>query len=220
MDLLAFIHHADPTKVRIREREVREGEVSPLELTRGRVVSLAGVNDQGNQNKVVDEARNQNEGVLLMKRRREVDGANGSNHPPKKLRADHGTSGNIGVSTGGKSLAAIQELFEPSTLNVDVGVTVAATEPFVTSSVTLTQEREGGGPTDSITRPNLRTQKPAQRFVISSDSSHDSNANAVDDGVNSVVRSSILDPAILTTVVATTVVANTSAPVPRVGPEP
>ncbi|GJY95874.1 hypothetical protein Tco_0512235 [Tanacetum coccineum] len=48
MDLFAFIHHADPTKVQIWEREVREGEVPLLELTRGRVVPLAGVNEQGN----------------------------------------------------------------------------------------------------------------------------------------------------------------------------
>ncbi|GKG06358.1 hypothetical protein Tco_0326444, partial [Tanacetum coccineum] len=49
MDLFAFIHHVDPTKVRIGEREVKEGEVPLLELTRGRVVPLAGVNEQGNQ---------------------------------------------------------------------------------------------------------------------------------------------------------------------------
>ncbi|GKA35812.1 hypothetical protein Tco_0722303 [Tanacetum coccineum] len=47
MDLFAFIQHADPTKVRIREREVREGEVPLLELTRGHVIPLARVNDQG-----------------------------------------------------------------------------------------------------------------------------------------------------------------------------
>ncbi|GKB27823.1 hypothetical protein Tco_0867224, partial [Tanacetum coccineum] len=61
--------------------------------------------------------------------RKIVDGASGSGHPPKKLREDHGASGNIGASIGGKSLASIQELFEQSTLNVDVGVTTAATVP-------------------------------------------------------------------------------------------
>ncbi|GJX59382.1 hypothetical protein Tco_0290772 [Tanacetum coccineum] len=55
MDLVAFIHHADPTKVRIGEREVGEGEVSLLELTRGRVVPPAGVNEQGNQNEAVQD---------------------------------------------------------------------------------------------------------------------------------------------------------------------
>nr|GEZ43339.1 hypothetical protein [Tanacetum cinerariifolium] len=61
MDLFAFIHHSDPTKVRIGEREVGEGEVPFLELTRGRFVSLAGVNEQGNQNDDVEGARNQND---------------------------------------------------------------------------------------------------------------------------------------------------------------
>ncbi|GKA72948.1 hypothetical protein Tco_0779164 [Tanacetum coccineum] len=60
MDLFAFIRHADPTKVRIGGREVGEGEVQLLELTRGRVVPLAGVN-QGNQNEVVPDVDNQND---------------------------------------------------------------------------------------------------------------------------------------------------------------
>nr|GEY05722.1 hypothetical protein [Tanacetum cinerariifolium] len=50
IDLFAFINHADPTKVRIKERDVAKGEVLLLQLTRGRVVLLAGVNDQGNVN--------------------------------------------------------------------------------------------------------------------------------------------------------------------------
>ncbi|GJR71686.1 hypothetical protein Tco_0084051 [Tanacetum coccineum] len=69
------------------------------------------------------------------KKRRRADGASGSDHPPKKLREDHDTSGNVGPSTGEKSLAVIQELFERSTLNVKVGITAAATMPFVTYSV-------------------------------------------------------------------------------------
>nr|GFD45247.1 transposase (putative), gypsy type [Tanacetum cinerariifolium] len=50
IDLFAFIHHADPTKVQVRQRETKEGEVSLLELTRGRVVSLPDANDQGDAN--------------------------------------------------------------------------------------------------------------------------------------------------------------------------
>ncbi|GKF30967.1 hypothetical protein Tco_0100765, partial [Tanacetum coccineum] len=57
MDLFTFIHHADPTKVWIGEREVGEGEVLLLELTRSRVVPPAGVNEQGNQNEDVQDAR-------------------------------------------------------------------------------------------------------------------------------------------------------------------
>ncbi|GKC08350.1 hypothetical protein Tco_0999960 [Tanacetum coccineum] len=51
----------------------------------------------------------------VQKRMRKADGNSGSNHPPKKLKEDHGT-------------------FD------DVGVTAVATVPFVTSSVTPTLE--------------------------------------------------------------------------------
>ncbi|GKD69930.1 hypothetical protein Tco_1324020, partial [Tanacetum coccineum] len=138
MDFFAFINHADPTKVRIGEREVREGEVPLLESTRGRVVPLAGVNKQGSQNDdiqyagihVVNEegAADGQENLVdagivhienevpatvaekakgSRKKRKAAGGASGSNLPPKKLRADHGTSG-AGASTGGKSVVVLQ----------------------------------------------------------------------------------------------------------------
>ncbi|GKB09366.1 hypothetical protein Tco_0837678 [Tanacetum coccineum] len=217
MDFFAFIHHADPTKVRIGEREVREGEVSLLELTRGSVVLLVGVN-QGNVNGGV---------VMLwwrikLKRKRKIaDGASGSNHPPKKLREDHDTFGHVGASSSGKSLVAIQELFEESTLNVEVDVRAVATIPFVTSSVTPTPERRDGEPTNSISMANLRTQRPSERFVISLDTPHDSSANAADDEVTSIVRSSVPPPPLMTVAIATTIVTGaTFAPVLAVGTEP
>nr|GEV41866.1 hypothetical protein [Tanacetum cinerariifolium] len=217
MDLFAFIHHVDPTKVRIGEREVREGEVMLLELTRDRVVRLAGVNDQGGvdvQGVVNEEGGDvvvadqieesdhaiQDEGANIVriedeilvsatkrakgsrKKRKGVGGASGSGLPPKKLKANHGTSGAGAV----------------------------ATLLFVTSFVTPTPERGGEGATNSITGPNLRTQLPAERFVISLDSSHHSSTNVADVDVSSVARSSTLDPLVMTMVVATTVVADTS----------
>ncbi|GJZ48081.1 hypothetical protein Tco_0601913 [Tanacetum coccineum] len=256
MELFAFIYHADPTKVRTGEKEVRDGEVSLLELSRGRIVPLTGVNEQENQNEVVqDEGVNvvneeggdapvadqteqsdhvvQIEGIDIMaydeaqaivadqpkkvrKKRKAADGTSGSGLPPKKLKEDHGASGDVGASTAGKSLAALQGLLDSSTLAVEVGITAATTVPFVTSSVTPTPEREDGGHADSITGPNLRTQLAAERFVVLSDSSHHSSTNAADDEVTSVVP----DPAIFTTAVATTIVADTFAPVHRTGPEP
>ncbi|GJY14906.1 hypothetical protein Tco_0385328 [Tanacetum coccineum] len=164
-----------------------------LQLTRGHV-PLAGVNEQGNQNEDV-----QGDGVhvdevptvvaekpKVQRKRKTSDGANGSSHPPKKLREDHGTSGHVGARTGGKSLARIQELFEQSTLNMEVGVTAAATVPFVTSS----------------------TQCPSERFVISSDSSHDSSANVADDEVTLIVRYSVPSPPLMIVAIATTVMAS------------
>ncbi|GKE61396.1 hypothetical protein Tco_1511763 [Tanacetum coccineum] len=56
IDLFAFINHADPTKVRIGEKQIEEGQTPLLESTRGRVVLLAGVNEQGNQNDDVQDA--------------------------------------------------------------------------------------------------------------------------------------------------------------------
>ncbi|GJU57042.1 hypothetical protein Tco_1234808 [Tanacetum coccineum] len=73
--------------------------------------------------------------IPMKKKRRRADGASGSDHPPKKLREDHDTSGNVGPSTGEKSLAVIQELFERSTLNVKV---IRATTPVLTAAVATT----------------------------------------------------------------------------------
>ncbi|GJW49877.1 hypothetical protein Tco_0091228, partial [Tanacetum coccineum] len=151
----------------------------------------------------------------IRNKRKAADGASGLGFPPRKLKEDHGTSG-IGASTSGKSVAALQSLLEGSTLAVEVGVAAAATVPFITSSVTLTSERDG--PVDSVSETSLRTQHPTKRFVISLNSSHDSNANDADDEVTSIVRSSVPPPYVLTVVVATTLVASaTSAPVHESG---
>ncbi|GKD91699.1 hypothetical protein Tco_1367206 [Tanacetum coccineum] len=206
-----------------------EGQTPLLESTKGRVVPLAGVDDQGDQNDDVQDAGNQNDDVQdakdevsstgiekargTRKKRKAVGGASGSTLPPKNLRADHGSSG-AGASTGGKSVAALQGLLERNTLHVEVGVTAVATLPFITSSVSLTQEREGDGRKDYVTGPNLRTQHPAERFVISPDSYHHSSATTADDEVTSIVRSSAPPPPVLTATVATTAIAGaTSAPV-------
>ncbi|GJT20025.1 hypothetical protein Tco_0878731 [Tanacetum coccineum] len=201
MDLFAFINYADPTKVRIGEKQIKEGQVPLLESTRGRVVPLAG--DDG-VNIVVDE---------------EIETAIAEK--PKKLREDHDTSADVGANTGGKSLAAIHELFEQSTLNVEVGVTATATVPFVTSFITLLPERGGGGHTDSVSRPNLWTQHPAERFVISSDSSYHSSTNVADDEVTSIIKSPVPPPPIMTASIATTAIAGaTSALVHESGIRP
>ncbi|GJR60725.1 hypothetical protein Tco_1502887 [Tanacetum coccineum] len=199
MDLFAFINHADPTK--------------------------------GSQNDGVEDAGNQNDDDEVLatvvekpkgsrKKRKAAGGASGSSLPPKTLRADHGTFG-ASASTGEKSIAALQGLLERITLLIEVGVTAVATLSFITSSVSLTLEREGGGSTDSFTGPNLRTQHPSERFVVLSDSPCHSSSNITDVEVSSVVRSLVPDPPIMTMTIATTVVANTSfVPVPRAGNEP
>ncbi|GKD56393.1 hypothetical protein Tco_1289780 [Tanacetum coccineum] len=246
MDLFAFICHADPTKVRIGERQIEEGQVSLLDSTEGRVIPLAGEDsqdgsgsgdvDQENRSEDTDRA-GQDEAVTIVvdeefraaaadkpkskKKKRRAAGACGSDHPPKKLREDHGTSGDAGASTGRKSFAAHLGLLERSTLAVKVGVTAAATVPFVTYFVTPMPEREGGGNTDSVFGPNLHTQRPSERFVISSDSSYHYSTNVADAEVTSLVRSFVSPPPVMTTIVTTTSVAGaSSAPVLGAGAEP
>ncbi|GJR76804.1 hypothetical protein Tco_0089169 [Tanacetum coccineum] len=46
MDWFAFIHHAETTKVRIGERRIEKGQVPLLDSTVGRVIALAGEDDQ------------------------------------------------------------------------------------------------------------------------------------------------------------------------------
>nr|GEU41444.1 reverse transcriptase [Tanacetum cinerariifolium]GEU62797.1 reverse transcriptase [Tanacetum cinerariifolium] len=88
----SLIQHADPTKVGIGEREVREGKVLLLELTRGCVIPLDWVNDQGGvdvqgvgdddvdaetQALVVDKSK-------IVRKRKTVDGASGFGLPPRE----------------------------------------------------------------------------------------------------------------------------------------
>nr|GEW33425.1 hypothetical protein [Tanacetum cinerariifolium] len=175
MDLLAFINHADPTKVWIGEKEVREGN--------------ANVNEGGGDAAITDQVEE-------------------GDHAAQDKEA------NI-------VRAEDEKLVEKSTLNVEVGVTAADTVPFVTSFGTPTMERGDGEPTNSIFLANLRTQRPYERFVISSDYSHDSSANAADDEVTSIVRFSMSPPPLMIAAIATIVIAGAiSASVFGVGAEP
>nr|GEW69482.1 hypothetical protein [Tanacetum cinerariifolium] len=138
MNLFAFITYAGPTKARIEEREVAEGEVLMLQLTRGRVVPLAGVNDQEDGKHVIDV------GGIDVVADDEVQAivADKPNRIWKKRKA-----------ADGAGVVAVQSLLERSTLPVEVGVAAATTMPFVTSSVTL----------NSISKTGLRTRHIAER---------------------------------------------------------
>nr|GEX41818.1 hypothetical protein [Tanacetum cinerariifolium] len=141
MDLFACIHHVDPTKVRIGEREDAEVHV---------------VNEESGDLAVADQI--------------EV--------------SDH----------------VVQ----------DEGVGIVHIEDEVPAAVA---EKAKG--------PNQRTQNPAERFVVLSDSPCHSRSNVADAEVSSVVRSPAQEPPILTTTVVTTVVVVVSSVlVPRVGSEP
>nr|GEV40990.1 hypothetical protein [Tanacetum cinerariifolium] len=170
MDLLAFIHVADPTKVRVVEREPRaESEL------------------EANVNKLSDEGG--------------------------KTEEDHIAS--IEVATGGKSPSVLNELLASSLLNVEAGVKAMATLTFITFSVSATLKREDYNPTDSVTGTNLRTIGPAERLVISPDSSHQSSTYAFGAEVASIIRSAIPLSLITEAVITTATVGIPFAPIPK-----
>ncbi|GKA34189.1 hypothetical protein Tco_0720618 [Tanacetum coccineum] len=194
MDLFAFIHHADPTKVQIGETEgVGDDDVNEESGDAAGADHVEendhAVQDEGdNIVRIEDEVpASIAERAKGSRKKRKVTGrSSGFGLPPKKLRGNHGTSG-AGENTGGKSVAALQGLLERSTLLVEVGVAA----------------------------------RPTERFIVLPDSSQHSSTSVADDEVTSIVKSSMPPPPVLTAAVATTIIADTTfALVPRVGIKP
>ncbi|GJS41734.1 hypothetical protein Tco_0566777 [Tanacetum coccineum] len=215
IDLFAFIRVADPTKVKVGEREHAEEEARLLDSAVGRVVPLLPVDParaeselEASVERLFDEGGSANMG----------DSAAGGGH-------DAETESVTGVriiaaenaATSGKSLYVFKELVASSMLNVEAGVAVVATLPMVNSSVSATPEHESGPPADSITGLNLRTLGPTERFVISSHSSNHSSTNATEAGIDSFVRSVTPPPVMTKAVITTNVASIPSAPAPETG---
>ncbi|GJW25214.1 hypothetical protein Tco_0039025 [Tanacetum coccineum] len=135
------------------------------------------------------------------KRKTVVSDTGEPSNPPKKLREDQRIS--IGPSVASKSRFALQRLLAGAVLNPEVGVMALPTLPFITSSVSVTLEREDGGQTDFMVGANLRTITAPPRFVISSDSSHHSGANIAEAEVDSFARLSAPLMTMTTTVTST-----------------
>ncbi|GJY18431.1 hypothetical protein Tco_0389922 [Tanacetum coccineum] len=185
MDLFDFIHHVDPTKLRIGERQIEEGQVPLLKSTKGRVIPFTGGNEQGDQNDNVEDAGSHN-------LNEEGGNAEQENHFEGDDRV--GQDDNIVVDDDVQAAVADKPKGTRKKRK-DAGGVSATTVPFVTSSVTLTPEHEGGGHIDSVSGPNLQTQYPAGRSLIP-------------------------PPLVMTAVVATTTVIGTSyAPVLEAGTE-
>ncbi|GJW10939.1 hypothetical protein Tco_1576766 [Tanacetum coccineum] len=224
MDLLMFIHVADPTKVKIVERELVEGKVKLLDSTVGRVVSFipfapacAKSKLEASVEKLFDEGGSTEQG----------DSAAGGGHDAEiklVMAVEYTTAGNVTTERpkrprkkrpaaviGGES----PSLLASSILSAKAGVLAMPTLPFVTSSVSATLESEGGAPLDSVTGANLRTIGLAVRFVISLDSSHHSSTNASGAEVDSVIRSAVLPSATTEAVITTSIVSVPPIPVPR-----
>nr|GEV40991.1 hypothetical protein [Tanacetum cinerariifolium] len=130
-----------------------------------------------------------------------------------KTEEDHIAS--IEVATGGKSPSVLNELLASSLLNVEAGVKAMATLTFITFSVSATLKREDYNPTDSVTGTNLRTIGPAERLVISPDSSHQSSTYAFGAEVASIIRSAIPLSLITEAVITTATVGIPFAPIPK-----
>ncbi|GKE80162.1 hypothetical protein Tco_1550162 [Tanacetum coccineum] len=210
MDLLSFIRTADPTKVRVGERQRAEGEPKLLDTTVRRVVLLlpiapACASSELEAISVTAEIVAEDAAPMQPKRQRKrktvVSDAGVPLHPPKKLREDHGTS--TGPYVAGKSKSALQRLLAGAVLNPEVGVAALPTLPFITSFVSVTPEREDGNQSDFMVGANLRTITAPPRFVISSDSSHHSGTNITEAEVDSFARPSVPLMTMATTVTST-----------------
>ncbi|GJW88824.1 hypothetical protein Tco_0164164 [Tanacetum coccineum] len=211
MDIFAFIHTPDPTKVKIVKRERNEDEPLLLQTTVGRMVPLLLVAPdraeselKASVDKLFDEGGSDVAPLQPRRQRKRktlVVGAGEASHPPKKLKEDHGTPSRPSIA--GKSRSAVQRLLARAVLNPDVGVAAMPTLPFITSSVSATPEHEGGDHTDSVTGLNLRTIRASQRFVISLDSSHHSGTNVAEAEVDYLIRSSVPVMTTVTTVTST-----------------
>ncbi|GJT50904.1 hypothetical protein Tco_0977061 [Tanacetum coccineum] len=202
MDIFAFIHTPDPTKVRVVKRERNEDEPRLLDTTIGRTVPLLPVAPDRADNELGASVERLSCATETSREKKICGyGCGGASHPPKKIREDHGTPS--GTSVGSKSQSALQMLLAGAVLNVEVGVTTIPTLPFVTAFVSTTPEREDGDHTDSVVELNLRTIGASQRFVISSDSSHHSGPTIAEAEVDSLVKSSVPIMTTITTVTST-----------------
>ncbi|GJV96674.1 hypothetical protein Tco_1548251 [Tanacetum coccineum] len=159
MDLLSFIQTADPTKVRISERQSAKAS-SELEASVDKLFDEGGRGshaEQGNSvsgghgvgvpqvsetAKIVVEDAAPVQPRRQRKRKTDVSDADEPSHPPKKLREDHETS--TRPSVAGKSRSALQRLLARAVLNPEVEVVALPTLPFITSSVSVTPERRDG----------------------------------------------------------------------------
>nr|GEX29169.1 hypothetical protein [Tanacetum cinerariifolium] len=200
---------ADPTKVKIRERESAEGEARLLDSIIAHVVLLlpvvpACVDSEleasvkriiFEENVVVEKPKR------LRKKRQAAADAGSSSYPPKKLRSAYGTSS--GVVHIGKYPSALKDLLANSILNVEYGIEIVATLPFVTSSVSATPEHESGVPAASVTRPNLHPIGSPERFVISLDYSYRSSTNTSGAEGDYIIRPAVVPPVVTEAVITT-----------------
>ncbi|GJU16570.1 hypothetical protein Tco_1144536 [Tanacetum coccineum] len=220
MDIFAFIHTPDPTKVKIFERERNEDKLLLMVTTIGCTIPLLPVMPDRVESKLeasVDRLFDEGGSGNQAEQGDYTGVGEGANIQPvieavdtdvevmapvdAKVREDHEAPSRTFV--GGKSRSVIKSLLARAVLNTKVRVAAIPTLPFVTAFVSSTLEREGGDHTDSVDEPNLHTIGASQRFVISSDSSHHSGHTIAEVEVDSLVKSFVLIMMTVTTVTST-----------------
>ncbi|GJW04240.1 hypothetical protein Tco_1563096, partial [Tanacetum coccineum] len=206
-DLLTFIRTANPTKVRIGERQRGDDEPKLLDTTVGRVVPFLPVTPaHGVGIQPVSRAVETYIGGVVPRRQEKrksmIIDSDEPSHLAKKLRKDHRIP--VGIFVAGKSMPAIQRLLARAVQNDAVRGEPDPSLPFVTSFVSTMPEREDERHTDALVGANLQTITAPQRIVISSDSSYHSGTHIAETEVDSLIRSSA--PA-MTTVTTVTVTA-------------
>nr|GEU55434.1 methyl-CpG-binding domain-containing protein 9-like [Tanacetum cinerariifolium] len=219
MDLFAFIHVTDPTKVTVREWERAEGETRLLDSTVGRVVSLLPVAParakselEASVERLFDEGGNADRGdsatgggqkaetrttmgVRIVENENVV--AERPKRPHKKMQAVTDAGGS---SHPTKKLRGTTELLVRPLLAVNL--------------LSATPGHEDDNPTDSVTGANLHAIGRAERFFISPDSSHHSSTHAFGAEVSYVIRSVFPLPVVTEAVITTATAGTPSALIP------
>ncbi|GJW86015.1 hypothetical protein Tco_0159160 [Tanacetum coccineum] len=159
---------------------------------------VASVGGQDNVEPIVpitDHVEIETPGPKRTKKKRVIRGSKRTyvaSYPPKRLRANYGTTGGFATR--------------------EQGVPALPTLPFITSSMTASPLEEGGDHSDSVTGHSLPTVGPSARFIVLSDFSHHSGAKSADPEVDSLVRS--VAPVMTTATTVTTFVSSVAATVP------
>ncbi|GJR84546.1 hypothetical protein Tco_0155331 [Tanacetum coccineum] len=206
MDLLSFIRTADPTKVRVGERQHAEGKPKLLDTTMGRVVPLL----------PVAPARASKELEASVDKLFDEGGSGGQIEQGDSASGGHG----VDISPVSETAEIVAEDAAPvqlkhkrkkKTIVSDAGEPShppkKLREDYKTSTGPSIAERESKDQTDSMVRANLRTITAPPRFVISSYFSHHSGTYIAKAEVDSFARpfiplmtvativTSIVDPA-------------------------
>nr|GEV96001.1 hypothetical protein [Tanacetum cinerariifolium] len=171
------VHHALPGhNDRIRNNPTGKNGV----YSRGHVIPLADVNDQGNVNVqgVSDDDVNEGDGDVA--------------------KASQTEQGEHVIDVRGIDVVANDEV---QAIVVDMPQRVR-------------KKRKAADGASGSGLPPKKLREDHERFVVSSESSHDLNPNVTDDEVTSVIRSSMPPPPVLTAAVSTTIIiGSTSASV-------